>query len=84
MTDEEIVKTVADALRGPEDLHLELKTIWKIGPGSNIWKVLCAIAGTEAEFKLYVFPDATTEQLAVQTRERLSFHLPRWHSSQPA
>lgn len=84
MTDEEIVKIVAGAIPEPEDLPLELKTIRKMSPRSNIWKVLCRIGGTEAEFKLYVFPDATAEEVASETRERLNLHLPRWHNSQPA
>ena len=81
MTDEEIVRSVAEAVRGIEKEDLGLTMIRKISPGSNIWKVRCSTAGLETEFTLYIFPDTTTAELSEMIRERLHLHLPRWQTA---
>jgi hypothetical protein len=78
LTDEEIVKTVAAAVNGLDGTNPNLKSIRKISPGSNIWKAVCSTSGLETEFTLYVFPDASPEELSALTKERLILHLPRW------
>ena len=81
MTDKEVERVVATAVRNIEEVDLELKTVRKISPRSNIWKILCANGGSETEFTLYVFPDVSAEELSDLTRERLSLYLPRWETT---
>jgi hypothetical protein len=61
---------------------LNLKTIRKISPGSNVWKIICSADDLETEFTLYVFPDASPEEVSAMTRERLNLHLPRWQKTE--
>jgi len=82
LKDEEVVRVVAAAVRGIEGFDLELRTIRKINSGSKIWKVLCSTGEFDTEFTLYVFSDASPEDLSDMTRERLSLHLPRWQATQ--
>jgi len=62
--------------------NLNLKMIRKISPGSNVWKVACSTDDLETEFTLYVFPDASPEEVSAMTRERLILHLPRWQETE--
>jgi hypothetical protein len=82
VTTKEVVTVVKTAVQEIEDIGYELRTMRKISPGSNIWKVQCSAGEVETEFTLYVFPDATPEELTRMTRDRLSLHIPRWQTTQ--
>jgi hypothetical protein len=82
LTDKEVVRIVAAAVQGFEEIKADLKTLRKIGPGSNIWKATCAMGDMDMEFTLYVFPHVSPETLADMTRERLRLNSPRWQTTQ--
>jgi len=82
VTEKEVVTAVGTAVQGIGEVGCRLKAIRKISPGSNIWRVQCSAEEFETEFTLYVFPDATPEELGQMTRDRLRIHLPRCQTNQ--
>ena len=81
MTDEDVVRIVAAAVQGFDEIETVLKKIRKISPHSNIWKVTSTMGDTDTEFTLYLFPDVSAETVTEMTRERLRLNLPRWQTT---